>query len=134
MSLNPDNMLNEYYTQNGWVKKIAISELNDVENFLKTIPNLNYVGHGGTCIAFSNNKDTIIKVCLKCGNGILKDKITFLNYCDLLIKNNVKILYPLDILYEDINFIIYNNVYSLHYINNMILIKILQFVKFIDQK
>ena len=46
-------MLKDYYCQNGWNNLITETDLEGVEKYLQGIKDLQYIGHGGTCIAFS---------------------------------------------------------------------------------
>lgn len=126
-------MLNKYYFETGWNKKVELKKLDGVENFINTLPNIQYVGHGGTCIAFTSDDSKynglIIKVCIK-NNLMLKTADTFLNYSKFLTMNKIKILKPDKILYEDDNFFIYTqpSCQQISNINDITMSKILHII------
>lgn len=132
-------MLKNYYDLNKWNEIINSQHLNNVDTFLDSISPINYIGHGGTCIAFKseNNvfKNLVIKVCLK-NNNMLKNSKIFMNYSNFLINSNVKILPPIDIIYEDEYFIIYtqNECSILYSVNDLIMVKILKIIKNLFKK
>lgn len=126
-------MLFKYYKENGWSQIIKPEDLDKPNEFLKKhfqSDKIQYMGHGGTCIAFLSWKDMMaIKVCIK-KNDILKSGKAFMSYSNFLLDNGVKILEPKEILYSDDNFIIYSQeICSLLYsINTLSLIKILKII------
>ena len=62
-------MLEQYYDKNGWDQYVKSNELEGANEYIKSFTNIKYIGHGGTCIAFTNNdtqnQSVVIKVCLK---------------------------------------------------------------------
>jgi hypothetical protein len=104
-------MLTKYYTQNGWNRIINETDIVLIEKYLEIFPNLTYVGSGGSCITFASDNikynDLIIKVCIKQNDNVTKDAETFVKFSDLLKENNIKILPPHEILFENQKFFIY---------------------------
>jgi len=130
-------MLRKYYNQNGWDQSIQVDDLNNVEKYINSIENLNYLGHGGTCIAFyqnsgslNNTQPIVVKVCIK-KTLIMSSGKVFAEYTKSLVGNKIKILPIIDILYEDEKFLVYTQDYcqTVHKINALILSKILKIIK-----
>jgi len=101
-------MLHDYYTYNGWNNFFPYDKLIPVTEYLKThFDNLTYLGRGDTCIVFRDGStNTVIKICKK-NSGYMKDYATFKAHSDRLILNKIKILPPLEVLYDDHLFFIY---------------------------
>lgn len=127
-------MLKPYYLETGWNKLLQLENLTNVEEYINTLDNLQYTGHGGTCIAFvSDNlryKNKIIKVCIK-NDKMLKNSKIFLEYAKFLQDNDIKIMPPCEILYEDDYFIVYTQekCIPVSICNNITVIKILNIIK-----
>jgi len=125
-------MLSDYFAQTSWNKSISIEKLQSVQKFVEQIKNIQYVGHGGTCVAFvsDDNNNEIIKVCIK-NNSMLSSGQKFIDFSNFLIGNNVKIISPNKLLYEDQYFIVYSQdkCIPITNIDDYIMVKILEIIK-----
>src|SRR5690349_6056756 len=127
-------MLGNHWTKNGWNNTVNSKDVKIIEEYLRTINGLQYIGHGGTCISFKSDdkrfKNTVIKVCLK-NNDVMSHSKMFIDYSVILKDNCIKILEPLEILYENSLFFIYTQYKCkpICEINIGYLIKILSIIK-----
>jgi hypothetical protein len=127
-------MLEQYYDKNGWDQYVESNELGGADEYIKTFPNIKYIGHGGTCIAFTNNDtqnhSVVIKVCLK-KRMVANNSNSFLAFSKCLQNNGIKILPIIDILYEDNTVFIYSQSFchTIFSINSLVLSKILKIIK-----
>lgn len=101
-------MIKEYYIEAGWnTRGISIEQLDGVESFLSSLGDIKYRGHGGTCVTYKKPHATVvIKACLK-NNGIMKSSEEFIKHSKMLQSHGIKLLPPLEILYEDDLFFVY---------------------------
>ncbi len=125
-------MLELYYDKNGWDKYVQLDKLQNVEKFINGIKNVKYIGHGGTCIVFSDNdisKKQVIKVCLK-NRMITNNSRTLISFSKCLQGNGINILPVIDVLFEDDYFFVYTQKYchTIFDINAIVLLKILKII------
>lgn len=101
-----------------------------LEELFTRYQNLVYIGHGGTAITLKNNDTIVYKICKK-NNSNMKSGDEFIKYSKLLHSNGIKILLPLEIIYETDNYIVYTQNYCdvLTKITTNNLIKILEITK-----
>lgn len=81
----------------------------NVDTFLSNL-DLNFLGYGNTCISFTDNNKIVYKMCFK-NDTCLSSADAFMQHVNNLIKGEVKILPPIDIIYEDTYFLVYTQHY-----------------------
>ena len=130
-------MFKPYYSMNGWDKLISYNKLANVEQFLRSkYQKIEYIGHGGSCVSFSDGSDEIIKVCIRKG-FMTKNSKKFIEFSNFLLNHKIKILPPKSIIYEDKYFFIYtqDSCVPVYKINHLSMVKILKIiVKLIKNK
>lgn len=77
--------------------------------FMSSLGDLNYIGHGGLSFCFSLNDKLAIKCCNKGIKGsIVVSKKIFLERVDQMKNLGLPILLPIEVLYEDDNWLVYS--------------------------
>lgn len=102
--------MEKYYKLTGWDKIINLDCLSNINIFLETIQPIEYIGHGGTCVTFKKSEasDIVYKICLK---KKISNSKKFIMLSNFLIKNNIKVLGVVDVLFENDDFYVYTQKY-----------------------
>ncbi len=77
-----------------------------LEDFLPTLGKLEYIGHGAQSVCFVINKE-VVKCCKKKKGSLILSKEYFLSGVQELLDNNMPILPPIDVIYENEFWMIY---------------------------
>ena len=101
------SIIDEINSKNGKVDpSFDISKIAELSKFLLSLGSIQYIGHGAMCICFSQY-EKVIKCCKKSKQTIVKSKDIFFEKINLLKENNMPILYPYDVIYDDDYWLVY---------------------------
>lgn len=101
-----------------------------LDDLFSKYPDLEYIGYGGTAITFKYDNMIVYKLCKK-NNSNMRSGDEFIKYSNMLKTNDIKILLPIEIIYESNDYFVYSQPYCdiLTKITTRTLIKILEIIK-----
>lgn len=113
-----------------WKPALSEEEYTPVTKILEPY-RLSFLGYGGTCLSFVDDKLLVYKICLKEDNEILQSAHAFLEHCRKLREVGIPILPPIEILFDNDLFLVYTQEFCnpLPYVNAKIVSETLTILK-----
>jgi hypothetical protein len=100
------SVIDKINTKNNTVL-FEVSKTVGLSQFLSTLTNLTYLGHGGMCLCLLRQGVEVVKCCKKTKKAIISSTTTFNSRVEELRQHNISVLYPIEVLYEDEYWFVY---------------------------